>query len=69
MFVNPDEAETGSAGEQPARNNQENWNVQGVELTSTSFKKNIPVRYALKNSWGYTLILNLLSFSRWGSTF
>lgn len=51
MFVNPDKAETSSAGEQLVRNNQLNWNVQGVGLISTSFKKNIPVRYALKNSF------------------
>jgi hypothetical protein len=48
-FVLPDEAETGSAEEQPARNNQVNWNDHEVGVTSTSFLKNILVSYALKN--------------------
>jgi hypothetical protein len=37
----PDEAETGSAEEQPARNNQANWNDHEVGGTSTSFKKKL----------------------------
>jgi hypothetical protein len=34
----PDEAETGSAEEQPARNNQSDWNDNGVGLTPASYK-------------------------------
>lgn len=38
-FVLPDEAKTGFAEEQPARNNQDDWNDNEVGVTSTSFKK------------------------------
>lgn len=44
-FVLSDKAETGTAGEQPVRNNLSNWNKQEVENLSTSFIHNIPVIY------------------------
>ena len=48
-FVMPDKAETGSAGEQPARNNPAGWNGLMVGIFPTPFTQTIPVIYALKN--------------------
>lgn len=47
-FVMTDEAETGSAGEQPVRNSLSDWNGQGVGELPTSNINYIPVNYALK---------------------
>ena len=55
FFINsklglPDEAETGNAGGQPARNNPVDWNGLEVGIKPASFKLIIPVIYALRNS-------------------
>ena len=47
-FVRSDEAELGSAGEQPNRNNLTDWNGQG-EFNSPLFQ-NHSYHYAFKNS-------------------
>ena len=44
-----DEAETGSGGDQPARNNLSDWNGQGAEK-SPQFSWMIPRANALENS-------------------
>lgn len=44
-FVMSDEAEIGSAGEQPIRNNLDNWNEKEVGKLPTSYSQNIPVIY------------------------
>ena len=49
-FALSGEAETGSAGEQPVRNNLTNRNAQEVGNFSTSDILNILIIYALKNS-------------------
>jgi hypothetical protein len=49
-LVMSEEAEIGSAGEQPIRNNLANWNSCGVGIFPTSINQIIPVMYALKNS-------------------
>ena len=49
-FVLCGKAETGSAGEQPVRNNRTNWNEYEFGFFSTSLKIFILVIYAFKNS-------------------
>ena len=43
------EVETGSAGEQPVRNNLIDWNGRGGSLTSPQFPMIIPRNYVLEN--------------------
>jgi hypothetical protein len=67
-FALSGEAETGSAGEQPVRNNLTNRNAQEVGNFSTSDILNILIIYALKNSKVTHSFLLDLFVSRWCST-
>ncbi len=49
-LIQSDEADTGSAGGQPARNNPIDWNGLGVDIVSAPIIKTIPVIYASENS-------------------